>query len=53
MEFNNTQSLIIRAHPFNLVALLEGLPKLVHALVGECTLRLEPHTLHLVEVLHR
>lgn len=28
------ESLILRTHPFNLVALLEGLPKLVHGLVG-------------------
>ena len=41
------------AHPFYLMTLLERFSKLVHAFVGERTLGLEPHALHLVEVLHR
>jgi len=34
------------------MALLEGFSKLVHGFVGERTLGLEPHALHLVQVLH-
>lgn len=39
-------------HPLYLVALLQGLTKLVHVLVGQGTLSLEPHALHLIQVLH-
>lgn len=49
---NKSEPLTIGTHPLNLVALLQSLPKLVHALVGQRTLRLEPHALHFVEVLH-
>ena len=37
----------------NLDALLEGLSELSHPLEGAGALRLEPHALHLVQVLHR
>lgn len=43
--------IVVEAHPLNLVALLQGLSKLVHAFVGQRTLRLEPHALHLIQVL--
>lgn len=39
---------VVEAHPLNLVALLQGLSKLVHGLVGQGTFCLEPHALHLV-----
>lgn len=41
-----------KAHPFDLMALFEGFSKLVHAFVSQRTLGLEPHTLHLVQVLN-
>ena len=40
------------AHPLDLVALLQGLSILVHGLIGQGTLCLEPHALHLIQVLH-
>lgn len=40
------------AHPLDLVALLQGLSVLVHGLIGQGTLCLEPHALHLIQVLH-
>lgn len=43
---------IRRPHPFNLMAFLKGIPKLAHVLVGECAFCLEPHALHLIEVLY-
>lgn len=44
--------IVVEAHPLNLMALLQGLSKLVHGLVGQGTLCLEPHALHLIQVLH-
>lgn len=39
-----------KTHPLDLVALLESFSKLVHDLVSQGTLCLEPHTLHLIQV---
>lgn len=40
-------------HSFDLVALLERFSVFVHGLVRQSTFSLKPHTLHLVQVLHR
>ena len=39
-------------HPVYLMATFEGLTKLAKSEESICTFCLEPHTLHLVEVLH-
>lgn len=42
----------VETHPLNLMALLQSFTKLVHVFVGQGALCLEPHALHLVQVLN-